>query len=365
MVKRFSPKEVLLVRLQLDPQICAIVTPMKLVPSRATLLRACLLLSIILIGVVFSLPLLLSLNIAREQSQRSTALEQFPVTVNPTNKTIVENPQVNALFENPRSPFQAALWNVEDIAGKIFDWLALAIANAPWYQNIAAVNGRFVTIIPGMRKEQVAHAFANTLAWDNKQKQEFLAAAPNSLLQLSEGSFAPGVYPVALDTTPKEARIIVGDRFYKDVLSRYGTTTMSIVPLSQALTIASLIEREKGVDDMRIISGIIWNRLFIGMNLQIDATLQYAKANSAATKSWWPGVAPGDQFRKSPYNTYLHPGLPPSPIANPSVASILAALNPRETSCMFYFHDARGKFHCTDTYAEHVALLKKYYGRGK
>jgi UPF0755 protein len=212
----------------------------------------------------------------------------------------------------------------------------------------------------------VTNAFANVLGWNKKQKQEFMVAAPNSLLQLSEGSFAPGVYPVAVGTAPKEARIIVSDRFYKDVLSHYGTTTLSIVPLNQALTIASLIEREKGGnDDMRIISGIIWNRLFIGMNLQIDATLQYAKANSVATKSWWPGVAPGDQFRKSPYNTYLHKGLPPSPIANPSVASILAALNPRETSCMFYFHDARGGFHCTDTYAEHVALLKKYYGRGK
>ena len=74
---------------------------------------------------------------------------------------------------------------------------------------------------------------------------------------------------------------------------------------------------------------------------------------------------PDDRFRKSPYNTYLHKGLPPAPIANPSVDSILAALNPKNTSCLFYFHDARGRFHCTDTYAEHVALLKKYYGRGK
>lgn len=116
---------------------------------------------------------------------------------------------------------------------------------------------------------------------------------------------------------------------------------------------------------MRLISGIIWNRLFINMNLQIDATLQYAKANTSAANSWWPAPLPADRFRKSPYNTYLNKGLPPAPIASPSVASVLAALNPKNTSCMFYFHDSAGRFHCSDTYDQHVALLKKYYGRGK
>ena len=116
---------------------------------------------------------------------------------------------------------------------------------------------------------------------------------------------------------------------------------------------------------MRAISGIIWNRLVANMNLQIDATLQYAKANSTATKSWWPKVTPADLSRKSPYNTYVHSGLPPTPIANPSVAAVLAALNPLNTSCMFYFHDNAGRFHCSDTYTEHVTLLKKYFGQGK
>lgn len=333
------------------------------------LLRVSLLFIVLSTGTTLVLPSLLTLAIRQEQSHMVTATEpeQFPVTVDPKNKLIVENEQVDALFENRRSPFQAAVWNASGAVTRLFEWIALAIANVPWYQSIAAVDGsRIVAIAPGMRKEQAAHAFATALAWDSKQKREFLADAPNSLLQLSEGSFAPGMYAVAPGATPAEARILVGDRFYKDVVSHYGTTTLSVVPLNQALTIASLIEREKGGhDDMRLISGIIWNRLFIGMNLQIDATLQYAKASSGASKSWWPSVTPNDRFRKSSYNTYLHKGLPPAPIANPSVDSILAALNPKNTSCLFYFHDARGKFHCTDTYSEHVALLKKYYGRGK
>jgi UPF0755 protein len=100
------------------------------------------------------------------------------------------------------------------------------------------------------------------------------------------------------------------------------------------------------------------------MNLQIDATLQYAKG-AKSKKTWWPKPIPSDKFIDSPYNTYQNSGLPPTPIANPSVDTVLAALNPRETECLYYFHDDESVFHCTKTYEEHVALLKQYYGRGK
>ena len=323
-------------------------------------------------GALFSFPLLLNLQIERLQNRTlPTVTEQFPVSVDPKNKVIVENAQANAFFENTESPFQAAVGNTQRILGIIFEWIALSVAEVPWYQTLAAAEGsRFVSVTPGMRKEQVANAFAKTLVWNNGQKKAFLTASNGSQLPLPEGSFAPGIYSLAFDITPEAAQTLVNERFMQDVLSNYGPETEQIVPLEQALTIASLIEREAGGrDDMRIISGIIWNRLFIGMNLQIDATLQYAKANAktntAATGAWWPKALPADIYRKSPYNTYLNPGLPPTPIANPSVTTIVAALNPKKTSCLFYFHDAARQFHCTDTYKEHVALLKKYYGRGK
>lgn len=322
---------------------------------------------VVLSGILFSFPTILALSIRYEEKQALAAMyEQFPVTVNPLKKVIVEDDQVNAFFESANSPLQASAGNVGDVFKNVFDWVAIAIADAPLYQSLAAADGRFVSITAGMRKEQVATAFATTLGWTAKQKKEFLTTSPYSSLPLSEGSFSPGIYFVANGIAPSAAQALVNDRFSETVLSRYGTTTAQIVPLNQALTIASLIEREAGgPDDMRIISGIIWNRLFINMHLQIDATLQYAKANTTAARSWWPTALPADRFRKSPYNTYLNKGLPPTPIANPSVASVLAALNPKNTSCLFYFHDASGGFHCSETYAGHVALLKKYYGRGK
>jgi UPF0755 protein len=323
-----------------------------------------LLLLIILGTATFSLPLILSLTIQNQEHQSaSVKLDPFPVTVDPKNKTIAENEAVNNFLESANSPLQAAagnsFWNT-------FEWLATTIARAPWYQNLAAVNGRFVTITPGMRKEQVANAFSDALSWNSQEKKEFISARNGESLPLTEGSFSPGVYFVGLGTTPDIAQDLVNNRFSKEILSRYGTSTAEIVPLDEALIIASLIQRETGGnDDIRLISGIIWNRIFANMRLQLDATLQYAKANNAKTGSWWPTVVPADKFRKSLYNTYMHLGLPPTPIANPSVAAVIAALNPTKTSCLFYFHDKDGGFHCSDTYAEHVKLLKKYYGQGK
>jgi UPF0755 protein len=325
-------------------------------------------LGILIISVaVFSLPILLASTLQYVEAPSSnTALTQFPVTVDPRNKIIVESAQVNALFASHQSPFQAAVENTGSTLWNIFEWLATTISSMPWYQSLAATDGRFVTITPGMRKEQVAGAFGKALLWNTKQEKAFVTADASSTLPLVEGSFLPGTYLVTVGTTPAEAQKLIDDRFTQAVLTHYGTTTAEVVPLDQALTVASLIQREAGgADDMRIISGIIWNRLFANMNLQIDATVQYAKANNETHGSWWPRVTPADISRKSAYNTYLHPGLPPTPIANPSVAAVLAALNPVNTSCMFYFHDKAGQFHCSDTYAQHVALLKKYYGQGK
>jgi cell division protein YceG involved in septum cleavage len=323
---------------------------------------------VLLGGVALSLPFLLAKEIQSIENKAVLApTEPFPVTVDPKTKTIVENADVNALFENTDSPLAAAVGSQGGIFQKVFEWLALGIAQSPWYQSLAAVDGRFVVITPGMRKEQVANAFGGVLGWTTKEKQTFLTKTPYAILPLPEGSFSPGIYPVSIDTTPLMAQLLVNDRFSTDILDHYGPTTAQVVPLSTALTIASLIEREAGgMDDRRIISGIIWNRLFINMPLQVDATLQYAKASALGGTSWWPTVVPStDLRRKSPYNTYLNKGLPPTPIASPSVASVLAALNPVNTTCLFYFHDANQRFHCSDTYAGHVTLLKKYYGRGK
>ncbi len=292
--------------------------------------------------------------------------EQFPVSVDPRNKTIKEDENIEAFLESPHSPLVSNVLHAGRSFWSRFNRTALSIVSAPWYQSIASVSGRLVVITPGMRKEEVASMFAKALRWDEKQKQQFVTPQGDSTLPLKEGSFAPGTYFLPIGTSPENAQIIVNQRFTDEVLSRYSDSTEEIVPLEQALIVASLIQRETiENEDMRLISGIIWNRLFINMKLQVDATLQYAKTNQKTAQNWWPKVVPADKYIKSAYNTYQNKGLPPAPIANPSVAAIVAALNPIKTPCIFYFNDLKGDFHCSVTYEEHVALLKEHYGRGR
>jgi len=320
------------------------------------------------IVILLSLPLIYSRWVIHEQTPPATsaAPAQFPVTVDPKDKMITENADVDSYLEGDNSPMEASAAGTGGLILNAIKSLAVAISKVPFYQNLASlsgVEGQFITIAPGMRKEQVADLFGKSLSWDDAQKQELLTPAPDSSLPLSEGSFFPATYFVNDDISPSDAQALIDQRFADNVLAHYGTTTQNIVPLDEALTIASIIQRETiGGNDMRLISGILWNRIFNGMDLQVDATLQYAKANLAATTVWWPTVAPKDKYIKSPYNTYENAGLPPTPIANPSVAAIVAALNPINTPCLYYFNDKEGNFHCSATYAEHMALLKQYYG---
>ncbi len=316
----------------------------------------------VLFVLLFALPFIFSWK--ENYTPPQARLAPFTVTVYPKDKTIVEDPQVVALLEGPVNLSAAAL-NV----GDIFERLSAGMSESSVYNLLAAVGApSFVIIEPGFRKEEVALAFAAALGWDKATQDAFLKSREKDDPFLSEGHFSPGLYAIGGQGTDVDAESLTGERFKSQVLSRYGTSTEEIVPLEDALTIASMIQRETGDrEEMRMISGIIWNRIFNGMALQIDATLQYAKANKKTAKKtdWWPVVYPRDKYISSPFNTYQNVGLPPAPIANPSVSAVIAALNPKKTDCLFYFHDRKGEFHCTETYKEHVALLKKYFGRGK
>lgn len=287
--------------------------------------------------------------------------KQFPIGVNPHKKEIIENPVVPTYFEEHVSV-------KSESAGTHTSWFQKAVgrlALMSWYQNLASLSSRILVIEPGERKEQIAEHFAKILGWNSVEKEEFLHGIESTAPELTDGKFFPGAYTVARGAAPDVVIPLVTDRFKNEVLARYGDDVEAVVPLSDTLIIASLLEREAyDFEDMRLIAGVIWNRLFIDMNLQIDATLQYAKG-STASEPWWPRVKPSDKYIASIYNTYKNSGLPPAPIANPSLDSILAALNPRKTDCMYYFHDRKAGFHCSKTYQEHVASLKQYYGQGK
>jgi cell division protein YceG involved in septum cleavage len=286
--------------------------------------------------------------------------EDFPLGVDPIREVIVENPEVDAYFTSHIS----AQMKRTPREGWFNHTLAL-LAQFSWYQNLASPISRILVIDSGERKEEIADHFAKILRWDAHEQSAFTSLVAGSSPELPDGKFFPGHYVVNKDATPQEVAALLNDQFNTQVLSRYPEEVASVVPIEDALTIASLLEREAyDFEDMRFIAGVIWNRLFIDMNLQLDASLQYANADNGAS-IWWPVVRPADKFIDSPFNTYKNVGLPPSPIANPSTEAILAALNPKKTDCLFYFHDSEGGFHCTQTYDEHVTLLRQFYGTGQ
>ena len=307
----------------------------------------------------FSLPTFLAHEISEDA--KAPAKAPFPITVDPERKLIVTDPEIEASLVNEPTSLTASVGSLE----WIFTLVATRISELPVYGLIAGADQRFVTIYPGYRKEEVVRAFGSALGWTAKERAAFLKEVSTEPPVIEEGQFQPGIYPISTMATPEEVQIAIYDRFTKEILERYSTTTAAQVPLRDALIIASLIEREAGGwHDMRDISGILWNRIFLGMNLQIDATLQYAKADGTKG-NWWPKPVPDDKYIRSSFNTYRNNGLPPAPIASPSVAAVVAALNPKKTDCVFYFHDSNSRFHCSKDYKGHVELLKKHYGRGK
>lgn len=226
-------------------------------------------------------------------------------------------------------------------------------------QNIASPNTRYIKITEGMRKEEVAERFAKTLGWSGVEKQSFLDTYALAVRGKSEGYLYPATYLMAVNTKPKAASQKILDTFTREVTDKEEKLIKKIINMDTAIKIASLIQREASdKNDMKIISGIIWNRLFEGMPLGIDATLQYAKGKEG---KWWPQVKPEDKKIVSPFNTYKNKGLPPSAISNPGKAAIDAALNPTLTKALYYLHDDDGNIRTATTYQGHLANIEKYY----
>ena len=152
------------------------------------------------------------------------------------------------------------------------------------------------------------------------------------------------------------------DEFLVQVEKNYQTKTAGIKLSPDDIILASLIEREgKTLEDKKVVAGILKNRLALGMPLQVDASAQYARDSRRPfpVKFWLP-PSRDDLKIASLYNTYLNPGLPPSPICNPSLNSLVAIVNPTQSDYLFYIHDTSGKPYYAKTLDEHNQNIAKY-----
>ena len=113
---------------------------------------------------------------------------------------------------------------------------------------------------------------------------------------------------------------------------------------------ASILEKEaRKLETRKVIAGILWKRIEIGMPLQVDAVFGYIHATSTYSPTF------EDLEVDSPYNTYTNRGLPPGPIGNPGLESIRAALEPTKTPYLYYLTGKDGFMYYAKTFDQHVA----------
>lgn len=169
-----------------------------------------------------------------------------------------------------------------------------------------------------------------------------------------EGFLRPETYSLPLGVRPRELIRLMAEGFKTGWQPAWNARLDSLkMTQLQLVTFASIVEGEARADDEReTIAGVYHNRLKIGMALQADPTVQYAIALSTGARK--PRLYEKDYHFPSPYNTYLHPGLPPGPVNSPSLRSIEASLFPAKVPYLYFVARADGRHVFAKTYAEHL-----------
>jgi UPF0755 protein len=171
-----------------------------------------------------------------------------------------------------------------------------------------------------------------------------------------EGYLFPDTYLMPRHASAKGIAALMTRQFMRELPPHHAQIARHLgFTIPQIVTIASMVEREGKVDAERpVIAGVIYNRLRRGMPLEIDATIEYALPRHKSALSF------GDLALDSPYNTYRHRGLPPTPIANPGRKSLLAAFHPAKVDYLYYVYRGGGRHQFSRTLEEQQAAERKY-----
>ncbi len=235
------------------------------------------------------------------------------------------------------------------------------------------VRSKTVTIREGLRSEEIAHLLAGEGLVDQEEfidlvrsdsfRQDCLRDRPESAPQTIEGFLFPDTYQFAPNIGAEEIISTLLANFERRVTIEMRQLALDQdLQFYQILSIASIVEREAVLAEERpIIASVYLNRLRKGMYLEADPTVQYAKGYDVATNRWWAPLTL-EELRSidSPYNTFLNPGPPPTPICNPGLASIQAVLEPAETEFLFFYSKNDGSHAFAKTFAEHLENQSRY-----
>jgi len=219
---------------------------------------------------------------------------------------------------------------------------------------------KWITIPEGLRKEEIGERLAKELHWSNEELEKWNTTYTAMQYDYREGVYFPDTYLIPTDENGLDTAKRMINRFNERFAGYPEKFTAKNIKWTTALTLASIIQREAaGSHDMPLIAGILWNRLDQNKQLEIDATVQYARGKTE--NGWWSPIKGSDtRSIESPFNTYLNKGLPPHPISNPGMDAIEAVLNSEATDCIYYLHDSEGIIHCSISFAEHELNIDQY-----
>ena len=220
---------------------------------------------------------------------------------------------------------------------------------------------RSITLIEGLTFVQIRQV----LAKDEKLRQETRGLSVEAIMQKlgkpginPEGRFFPDTYSFAKGASDL-AVLKLALRAMDKNLDAAWSTRQPDTPLKtpeQALILASIVEKETGQgSDRAQISGVFTNRLRIGMLLQTDPTVIYGMG-----EKFDGNLRKRDLQTDTPWNTYTRPGLPPTPIAMPGRAALIAAVQPAQTKALYFVARGDGTSHFSATLEEHNRAVNKF-----
>ena len=205
-----------------------------------------------------------------------------------------------------------------------------------------------ITIPEGATVADMATLYAET--FQDINREDFLAAAA-----AKEGFLFPDTYLFLPNVTVEQVIAEMEENFAKKIKILEKEEGGFQRPVRDIVIMASLLEKEaRRIETKRIISGILWKRIEIGMPLQVDAVFPYIIGKNTFE------VTLDDLNVDSPYNTYKYRGLPVGPIANPGMDSLRAAVTPIETEYLFYLSDRSGNMYYSPDFEGHVRNKNRY-----
>jgi len=221
-----------------------------------------------------------------------------------------------------------------------------------------------VTIPEGLIREETArlleslHFIESDEFLESSRKTDLISSLDKEALDL-EGYLFPETYRFPKDTPANKIVSTMVSQFMKVFGETWKSRADEIgMTIREVVILASLIEKETSLPEERpLVSSVLHNRLQIGMKLDCDPTIIYAFKLQGVFKE---RLLFKDLKYDSPYNTYLHAGLPPGPIANPGRDSLHAALFPTEGKFLYFVSKNDGSHHFSQTFREHQRAVIKY-----